>query len=52
MKEKVELARTSITLNKELLERFKGYCDKNHRSVSAQVALMIEEIMVKVEVKE
>jgi hypothetical protein len=52
MKEKVEVARTSITLKKELLERFKGYCDKNHRSVSAQVALMIEETMLKVEAKQ
>lgn len=40
-----EMARTSITVPEKLLEDFKKYCDKQRRSVSAQVALLMEETL-------
>lgn len=39
------MTRTSITVPEELLESFKKYCGKQHRSVSAQIALLIEEAL-------
>ncbi len=40
---KDRLARTSITVPETLLERFKLYCDKQRRSMSAQIAFLMEE---------
>jgi len=40
-----KMARTSITIPEELLEEFKQYCDEQRRSVSAQIAFMIEEAL-------
>ncbi|MEM9116936.1 MAG: CopG family transcriptional regulator [Cyanobacteria bacterium P01_F01_bin.56] len=37
------MARTSITVPETLLEQFKQYCEKQRRSVSAQVTYMMEE---------
>jgi hypothetical protein len=42
---KEKMARTSITIPEKLLEDFKKYCDKQRRSVSAQVALLMEEAL-------
>ncbi|NDJ21235.1 ribbon-helix-helix protein, CopG family [Nostoc sp. B(2019)] len=39
------MARTSITVPEQLLEEFKQYCDKQRRSVSAQIALLMEEAL-------
>jgi len=42
---KEKMARTSITVPQELLEDFRKYCDKKRRSVSAQVALLMEKAL-------
>lgn len=42
---KEKMARTSITVPIELLEDFRKYCDKKRRSVSAQVALLMEKAL-------
>jgi len=39
---KEKMARTSITIPESLLEQFKEYCDKQRRSVSSQIALLME----------
>ncbi|MBW4469220.1 MAG: hypothetical protein KME45_03045 [Stenomitos rutilans HA7619-LM2] len=39
------MARTSITVPESLLERFRKYCDKQRRSVSSQIALLMEEVV-------
>lgn len=38
------MSRTSITVPESLLEWFQGYCEKQKRSVSAQISFMIEEL--------
>jgi len=39
-----KMSRTSITVPEDLLEWFKSYCEKEKRSVSAQLQLMIESL--------
>lgn len=43
--EQVAMARTSITIPESLLERFKELCQAQRRSVSAQLAWMMEEAL-------
>lgn len=45
VEEKEKMARTSITIPEKLLEDFKKYCDKQRRSVSAQITLLMEELL-------
>lgn len=40
-----KMARTSITIPEQVLEDFKKYCDGQRRSVSAQITLLIEEML-------
>ena len=40
-----KMARTSITIPESLLERFKELCQAQRRSVSAQLAWMMEEAL-------
>ncbi len=42
------MARTSITVPEDLLEQFKAYCEKEKRSVSAQLQLLIEKLLQEV----
>lgn len=37
------MVRTSITIPESLLEEFRLYCEKQRRSVSSQIALLMEE---------
>ncbi|MGL5803860.1 MAG: ribbon-helix-helix domain-containing protein [Xenococcaceae cyanobacterium] len=36
------MVRTSVTVPESLIEKFREYCKKNRRSVSAQITLLIE----------
>lgn len=38
------MSRTSITVPESLLEWFQSYCERQKRSVSAQISFMIEEL--------
>jgi metal-responsive CopG/Arc/MetJ family transcriptional regulator len=37
-----KMVRTSVTVPESLIEKFREYCKKNRRSVSAQITLLIE----------
>ncbi len=39
-----KMSRTSVTIPESLFEWFKEYCNKQKRSVSAQISFMIEQL--------
>ena len=44
-----KMTRISATVPSDLMEEFKRYCAKQHRSVSAQIAYLIEQTLQEAE---
>ena len=42
MDKQEKMARTSITIPESVMKKFRDYCNKQRRSVSAQLTLLIE----------
>lgn len=44
-----KMVRTSVTVPETVIEKFKIYCKNKRRSVSAQITLLIEQELEKIE---
>ncbi|HEY9768817.1 MAG TPA: hypothetical protein V6C71_10020 [Coleofasciculaceae cyanobacterium] len=43
MAQQEKLVRTSVTVPESVMKKFRDYCNKQRRSVSAQMTLLIEQ---------